>query len=240
MKELRDKLMEEYHWGKYTATYHAIRMEFFKKTGLSKIIDKVYDHYAEPILEETNLQKLNKIKNRGLIEFKMSYPITLCSVVAVFVVDPLFCLGMIPGTYLNWRGEAEYFTAKKKLEPRRVFSDWIRKGNRILKIENMAFVITVYDIFVAGYACDNNRCYALDLLYHEDIGRMIAEKKTPPEIKRCLRPISKENFVNELIKHDSLYGNELPLGEIFAFAVVDLELLPEWVVPEVVAEKLSQ
>ena len=117
MKELRDKLMEEYHWGKYTATYHAIRMELFKKTGFSKIIDKVYDHYAAPILGETNSEKLNKIKNRGVIEFKMSYPIALCSVIGVFV-DPLFCLGMFPGIYLNWRGEVEYFVARDKIEKR--------------------------------------------------------------------------------------------------------------------------
>ena len=116
MKELRDKLMEEYHWGIYTATYHAIRLEIFNKTGLSKILDKVYDHYAKPILRETNSEKLNKIKNRGLIEFRMSYPIALCSVVGVFVVNPIFSLGMIPGLYLNWRGEVEYFVAKDKIE----------------------------------------------------------------------------------------------------------------------------
>lgn len=118
MKELRDKLMDEYHWGKYTATYHAIRLEVFNKTGFSKILDKVYEHYAEPILQETNLQKRNKIRNRGLIEFWVSYLIILCSVVGVFVVDPLFCLGMIPGIYLNWRGEVEYFVAKDKIEKR--------------------------------------------------------------------------------------------------------------------------
>lgn len=118
MKELRDKLMEKYQWGKYTATYHAIRFEIFKKTGLTKILDKIDDHYAEPILQENDLQKLNKIKNRGLIEFWVSYLIALCSVVGVFVIDPFFCLGMIPGIYLNWRGEIEYFTAKDKIEKR--------------------------------------------------------------------------------------------------------------------------
>ena len=112
---MRDKLIEEYHWDKYTATFHAVRQEICNKTGFSKIVDNVYNHYAKQVLEETNIEKLIKIKNRGSIEFKMSYLICLCSIVGVFI-SPLFAIGMIPGIYLNWKGEITFLVANDMLE----------------------------------------------------------------------------------------------------------------------------
>lgn len=114
--ELRDELAEEYHWDRYTATFHAVRKELFDKIGFSKVIDKVYDHYAKPIIKETNIEKLNKTKIRGSVMLRLSYPLALCSLVGVLFVSPVFGLGMIPGTYLNWRGEVEYFTSKDRIE----------------------------------------------------------------------------------------------------------------------------
>lgn len=111
IKKIRDELIEEYHWDKYTATFHAIRKEIYNITGFSKVIDKVYNHYARPVYEEINSEKLNKIKNRGRIEFKLSYLIALCSLIGFFVLDPIFSLGVPFGVYLNWRGEIEYFVA---------------------------------------------------------------------------------------------------------------------------------
>ena len=115
VRELRDELAEKYSWDRYTATFHAVRIEFCNKTGFSKVLDKVYDHYAKPIIEETNVEKLNKIKTRGNIMFRLSYPIALCSLVGVLLISPVFSLGMIPGIYLNWRGEVEYFTSKDRI-----------------------------------------------------------------------------------------------------------------------------
>ena len=114
--ELRDGLAEEYSWDRYTATFHAVRIEFCNKTGFSKVLDKVYDHYAKPIIGETSIEKLNKIKTKGNIMLMLSYPIALCSLVGVLLVSSVFSLGMIPGVYLNWRGEVEYFTSKDRIE----------------------------------------------------------------------------------------------------------------------------
>ena len=114
-RELRDELAEKYHWDGYTATFHAVRIEICNKTGFSKVLDKVYEHYAKPIIKETNIEKLNKIKTKGNIMLRLSYPIALCSLVGVLLVSPVFSLGMIPGIYLNWRGEVEYFTSKDRI-----------------------------------------------------------------------------------------------------------------------------
>lgn len=116
IRELRDGLAEEYHWDKYTATFHAVRKELFDKIGFTKVLDKVYDHYAKPIIKETNLEKLNKIKTKGSIMLRLSYPIVLCSLVGVLLVSPVFGFGMFPGTYFNWRGEIEYFESKDRIE----------------------------------------------------------------------------------------------------------------------------
>ena len=116
VRELRDELAEEYSWDRYIATFHAVRIEICNKTGFTKVLDKVYDHYAKPIIEETNVEKLNKIKTKGNIMLRLSYPISLCSLVGVLLVSPVFSLGMIPGVYLNWRGEVEYFISKDRVE----------------------------------------------------------------------------------------------------------------------------
>ncbi|MCK4729849.1 MAG: hypothetical protein KAT28_00875 [Candidatus Aenigmarchaeota archaeon] len=82
---------------------------------MSKILDGIYDHYADKILEETDLDKLDKIKKRGNLEIRISYPIALCSFAGA-CYHPAFAIGMIPGLYLNWRGECEYDIAKMVLD----------------------------------------------------------------------------------------------------------------------------
>jgi len=112
VRELRDKLAMEYQWNRYIATFHAVRKELLDRIGFSKVLDKVYNHYAKPIIKETNLDKLNKIKIKGNIMLKLSYPIALCSLAGIFLVSQVFSIGMIACVYLNWRGEIEYFVAK--------------------------------------------------------------------------------------------------------------------------------
>ena len=88
------------------------------------MLDKVCEHYAKPIIEETNLEKLNKIKIRGIIMFKLSYLMVLCSIVGVFVVSSIFSFGMFLSIYLNWRGETEFFISKNRINLLRRNKKW--------------------------------------------------------------------------------------------------------------------
>ena len=117
IKGLRDDLIEEYEWDKYTATFHAFRAEVLRKIGFSKILDKVYEHYYKQISKETDLEKLSIIKNRGITEVGISYLLLFGSIISSYYNSNLI-FGIVPSLYLNWRGECEYLAIKQVTEQR--------------------------------------------------------------------------------------------------------------------------
>ena len=116
IKELRDDLIEEYKWDKCTATFHAFRAEVLRKTGFSKILDKVYEHYYKQNSKETDLEKLINTKNRGITKIGMSYILLFGSIIGSHYYNSNLIFGIIPSLYLNWRGECKYLTIKQITE----------------------------------------------------------------------------------------------------------------------------
>lgn len=132
----------------------------------------------------------------------------------------------------------------------RIFCDWIGRGNRILKTKRMTFIFTYYNyrgVSGIGYY-DNKNGFKFTLLWMSVMGEVISKKKIPfflnSDLKKMMKPISKKEFIRELIDSDSTFHNIEVNNRgsdrfIFSFDTVGMGLLPDWITAELVAKKLE-
>ena len=134
---------------------------------------------------------------------------------------------------------------------KRIFRDWFERGNRILKTKRMTFILTYYADggAVSGVGYDNNKnCFEFILLWIWVIGEVISKKKIPVllshDLKKIVDPISKKEFLRELINSDIIFHNleivDSNVGRsVFSFDTVDMSKLPDWLTMELVEKKLE-
>ena len=133
----------------------------------------------------------------------------------------------------------------KEEEYKKITRKWF-KNNPLLKIENKTFILctpssrtlalddeVITLMFFLIY--DEKKNFYWGSTFIEYIGEMIYKGKITRTIKKRkdFIPISKEKFIKKLIDHDLNLGSDI-------FTHLNLSQLPEWLVPELVAEKLIQ
>lgn len=120
------------------------------------------------------------------------------------------------------------------------FGDWVRKGNRLLKIGDACFLLIDIDqsddtIFV--YECDNVHTYK-GWIKKQEFGMMILKKTMRLPMDLGLRHVALYDFVINLIWMDSQH--DIDNNTYFSFDQIDTEQLPGWIVEELVIQKLSK
>lgn len=127
----------------------------------------------------------------------------------------------------------------------KIFNDWFNKGNRLLKIGDKVFIPIM--VYRAGplrlfdglliYIYDDEHTYS-GWITKEIFGEMIT-KKTPRILKSLgITPIPLHDFAQNLIFYNSRHG--IGNAVLFSFDQIDTGQLPEWIVEELVRQKLSK
>ena len=134
---------------------------------------------------------------------------------------------------------------------KRIFHDWFGRGNRILKTKRMSFIFTYCGsgaVSGVGYY-DNKNYFEFVLVWIWVMGEVISKKKIPfllsRDLEKIVDPISKKEFLRELINSDIIFRNleivDSNVGRsVFSFDTVDMNLLPDWITMELVAKKLAE
>lgn len=134
----------------------------------------------------------------------------------------------------------------KREEYMKAFDDWFTQGNRLLKIGDQVFLPIT--IFRAGplrkfdgllvYVYDNAQNTYSGWITRERFGEIITEKI--PRILQSLgiKPISLRDFAMNLIFYNSQHDMDRTI--LFSFNQIGTGQFPEWIVEELVRQKLSK
>lgn len=127
----------------------------------------------------------------------------------------------------------------EKYEYIKAFDDWFEKGNRLLKIGDTIFLYMYLDKnarHVHIYACDNFHTYR-GWIPRSVFGKMISENRTRLLIDMGMNHISLYDFAWFLIYYDSRHSID---NTLFSFNQIDTGQLPEWIVKELIRQKLTK
>ena len=142
-RENLEKKLIENSYSKFDAKFYSWRRYLaIKSKLLPATINYLHKKYGESIEAEEDPQIIAEKIVYGTLKTIGSYPILLISGIATLVTkEPGYLMGIGLGSYLNLRGNIEWFTAEERLyelglDREKTIDDFLEKRLGIKKEEN--------------------------------------------------------------------------------------------------------